>query len=112
MRSMVRTRWLVRVQSTFGTRKPMPVYLERSILALARIYINGGRRGYLLGMPPASRFAIHGVATDTSGTVWSVGEIELTGDLAGRYGFLLAVRPGGGLEPSRLCQPLHLRPQR
>jgi prolyl-tRNA editing enzyme YbaK/EbsC (Cys-tRNA(Pro) deacylase) len=27
--------------------------MERSILALAKIYINGGRRGYLLGMPPA-----------------------------------------------------------
>jgi prolyl-tRNA editing enzyme YbaK/EbsC (Cys-tRNA(Pro) deacylase) len=31
----------------------MPVYLERSVLGLARIYINGGRRGYLLGMDPA-----------------------------------------------------------
>ncbi len=30
----------------------MPVYLERSVLELPRIYINGGRRGYLLGMPP------------------------------------------------------------
>jgi len=39
--------------SPFGTRKPMPVYLERSVLELARIYINGGRRGYLLGMAPA-----------------------------------------------------------
>jgi prolyl-tRNA editing enzyme YbaK/EbsC (Cys-tRNA(Pro) deacylase) len=31
----------------------MPVYLERSVVALPRIYINGGRRGYLLGMDPA-----------------------------------------------------------
>jgi len=38
--------------SPFGLRKPMPVYVEKSILALERIYINGGRRGYLLGMPP------------------------------------------------------------
>jgi Cys-tRNA(Pro) deacylase len=45
--------YLVGGCSPFGTRKPMPVYLERSILALARIYINGGRRGYLLGMAPA-----------------------------------------------------------
>jgi prolyl-tRNA editing enzyme YbaK/EbsC (Cys-tRNA(Pro) deacylase) len=30
----------------------MPVYLERSVLALPRIYINGGRRGYLLGIEP------------------------------------------------------------
>ena len=37
----------------FATRRPMPVYLERSILELDRIYINGGRRGYLLGMRPA-----------------------------------------------------------
>ena len=39
--------------SPFGTRKPLPVYLERSVLALPRIYINGGRRGYLLAMEPA-----------------------------------------------------------
>jgi Cys-tRNA(Pro) deacylase len=45
--------YLVGGCSPFGTRRKMPVYLERSILALARIYINGGRRGYLLGMPPA-----------------------------------------------------------
>ncbi|HET9652838.1 MAG TPA: aminoacyl-tRNA deacylase [Usitatibacter sp.] len=38
--------------SPFGTRKAMPVYLERSVLELPRIYINGGRRGYLLGMDP------------------------------------------------------------
>jgi Cys-tRNA(Pro) deacylase len=45
--------YLIGGTSPFGTRKPMPVYLERSVLALARIYINGGRRGYLLGMDPA-----------------------------------------------------------
>jgi Cys-tRNA(Pro) deacylase len=39
--------------SPFGTRKRMPVYLERSVLALAKIYINGGRRGFLLGIAPA-----------------------------------------------------------
>jgi Cys-tRNA(Pro) deacylase len=39
--------------SPFGTRKPMPVYVERGVLALERIYINGGRRGYLVGVPPA-----------------------------------------------------------
>jgi Cys-tRNA(Pro) deacylase len=38
--------------SPFGTRKRMPVYMERSILALERIYINGGRRGFLLGIAP------------------------------------------------------------
>ena len=45
--------YLVGGCSPFGTRKPMPVYLERSILAAARIYINGGRRGYLVGIAPA-----------------------------------------------------------
>ena len=45
--------YLIGGTSPFGTRKAMPVYLERSVLALPRIYINGGRRGYLLGMDPA-----------------------------------------------------------
>ncbi|MTV40160.1 Cys-tRNA(Pro) deacylase [Duganella radicis] len=39
--------------SPFGTRKTMPVYVEDSILALETIYINGGRRGYLVGIKPA-----------------------------------------------------------
>jgi Cys-tRNA(Pro) deacylase len=38
--------------SPFGTKKTMPVYVEDSILALETIYINGGRRGYLVGMAP------------------------------------------------------------
>jgi Cys-tRNA(Pro) deacylase len=45
--------YLIGGTSPFGTRKSMPIYLERSVLALPTIYINGGRRGYLLGMPPA-----------------------------------------------------------
>jgi Cys-tRNA(Pro) deacylase len=45
--------YLIGGTSPFGTRKDMPVFLERSVLALARIYINGGRRGYLLGMDPS-----------------------------------------------------------
>jgi Cys-tRNA(Pro) deacylase len=45
--------YLVGGTSPFGTRKSMPVYLERSVLDLPRIYINGGRRGFLLGMPSA-----------------------------------------------------------
>ena len=45
--------YLIGGTSPFGTRKAMPVYLERSVLDLPRIYINGGRRGYLLGMDPA-----------------------------------------------------------
>jgi len=39
--------------SPFGTKKRMPVYLERSILELPKIYINGGRRGFLVGIAPA-----------------------------------------------------------
>jgi Cys-tRNA(Pro) deacylase len=38
--------------SPFGARKAMPVYVEASILELPRILINGGRRGYLVGMAP------------------------------------------------------------
>jgi Cys-tRNA(Pro) deacylase len=38
--------------SPFGTRKNMPVYVEDSILTLETIYINGGRRGYLVGIKP------------------------------------------------------------
>ena len=34
--------------SPFGTRKPLPIYMERSIAALPAIYINGGRRGLLV----------------------------------------------------------------
>jgi len=45
--------YLIGGTSPFGTRKAMPVYVERSILALEKIYINGGRRGYLIGLDPA-----------------------------------------------------------
>ena len=45
--------YLIGGTTPFGTRKTMPVYLERSVLDLERVYINGGRRGYLLGMRPA-----------------------------------------------------------
>ncbi len=38
--------------SPFGTRKAMPVYVESSVLALPRILINGGRRGFLVGIEP------------------------------------------------------------
>lgn len=39
--------------SPFGLKRALPVYLERSIAALPRIYINGGVRGYLVGLAPA-----------------------------------------------------------
>ena len=39
--------------SPFGTRKPLLIYAETSIFELDRIYINGGKRGYLVGISPA-----------------------------------------------------------
>lgn len=38
--------------SPFGTRHPMPIYMEGTILDLPKIYINGGRRGFLVGIRP------------------------------------------------------------
>ena len=45
--------YLVGGTSPFATRKAMPVYIEETILCLPKILINGGRRGYLLGLAPA-----------------------------------------------------------
>ncbi|WP_295958928.1 aminoacyl-tRNA deacylase [Rhodoferax sp.] len=44
--------YLVGGTSPFATRKTMPVYIEAAILELPRIAINGGRRGYLVGLDP------------------------------------------------------------
>lgn len=44
--------YLVGGTSPFGTRRQMPVYIEATILTLPRIAINGGRRGYLVGIHP------------------------------------------------------------
>jgi Cys-tRNA(Pro) deacylase len=46
------TGYMVGGTSPFGTRKEMPVFVERSILDLQRILINGGRRGFLVGVKP------------------------------------------------------------
>jgi Cys-tRNA(Pro) deacylase len=46
------TGYLVGGTSPFATRKPIPVYIERTILDLPTIYINGGSRGFLLGVAP------------------------------------------------------------
>ena len=45
--------YLVGGTSPFGTRKAMPVCVEKGILDLDRIYVNGGSRGFLLGLDPA-----------------------------------------------------------
>jgi Cys-tRNA(Pro) deacylase len=44
--------YLVGGTSPFGTRRAMPVYVEHTILDLPRIAINGGRRGFLIGIAP------------------------------------------------------------
>jgi Cys-tRNA(Pro) deacylase len=44
--------YMVGGTSPFGTKKAMPVYVEESILGLETIYINGGRRGFLIGIKP------------------------------------------------------------
>lgn len=44
--------------SPFGTRHPMPVYAEASITELPRIYINGGKRGYLVELEPKPALAL------------------------------------------------------
>jgi Cys-tRNA(Pro) deacylase len=46
--------------SPFGTKKAMPVFVEESILALETIYINGGRRGFLVGIAPSAVVAVLG----------------------------------------------------
>jgi Cys-tRNA(Pro) deacylase len=46
------TGYLVGGTSPFGTRTTLPVYMEETILDLPRIYINGGKRGYLVGIDP------------------------------------------------------------
>jgi Cys-tRNA(Pro) deacylase len=46
------TGYLVGGTSPFGTRKPMPVFMERTIADLDRIYVNGGRRGFLVSLAP------------------------------------------------------------
>ena len=47
------TGYMVGGTSPFGTRKVLPVYMERTIAGLDRLYVNGGRRGFLVSMSPA-----------------------------------------------------------
>ena len=46
------TGYMVGGTSPFGTRKPMPVYIEQTILDLKTVYVNGGRRGFLVALAP------------------------------------------------------------
>jgi Cys-tRNA(Pro) deacylase len=50
--------YLIGGTSPFGTRRAMPVYVEQTILDLEKIYINGGRRGYLVGIAPQWLLAV------------------------------------------------------
>ena len=50
--------YLVGGTSPFGTRREMPVYVERTVLELPRIWLNGGRRGYLIGIDPVVLTAV------------------------------------------------------
>jgi len=46
------TGYLVGGTSPFASKKPLPVYMEKTIVDLDRVYINGGKRGFLVGMSP------------------------------------------------------------
>ncbi|MBK6638513.1 MAG: Cys-tRNA(Pro) deacylase [Rhodocyclaceae bacterium] len=46
------TGYLIGGTSPFGTKKTLPIHLEKSILDLPLVYVNGGRRGYLVGVHP------------------------------------------------------------
>ena len=46
------TGYMVGGTSPFGTRKALPVYVERTILDLDTVYVNGGRRGFLVALAP------------------------------------------------------------
>jgi Cys-tRNA(Pro) deacylase len=55
--------YLVGGTSPFGTRRAMPVYIEGTILQLPWIAINGGRRGYLVGIDPQVCLTVLGAKT-------------------------------------------------
>lgn len=52
--------FLVGGTSPFGTRKVIPVYVEATVLDLPSLLINGGRRGYLVGITPTVLLAVLG----------------------------------------------------
>ena len=67
------TGYMVGGTSPFGTRKPMAVYVERTILDLDTVYVNGGRRGFLVAVSPGAFVTALGatpvdVAIASSGT--------------------------------------------
>jgi len=50
--------YLVGGTSPLGTRKALPIYVERSVLDLPTIYVNGGSRGFLVGVAPKALAAL------------------------------------------------------
>ncbi len=52
--------YMVGGTSPFGTRRAMPVYVEATVLELPKIVLNGGRRGYLVGIDPQVCVALLG----------------------------------------------------
>jgi Cys-tRNA(Pro) deacylase len=53
--------------SPFGTRKTLPVYVERTVLELERIYVNGGRRGLLVSVAPVELLRVlHATAVEAA----------------------------------------------
>lgn len=71
--------YLVGGTSPFGTKKAMPVYVEATILELPRIYINGGQRGYLVGIDPKVLVTLLGarpVQCATGGVVVAQGPLK------------------------------------
>ena len=55
--------------SPFGTRSKLPVYVEESILALDRIYLNGGKRGFLVEIAPAVLTVVLGATVVRVGVI-------------------------------------------
>lgn len=54
--------------SPFGLRKRLPIYLERSILELPEVWVNGGQRGYLVGLDPRELVRVLGpILVDAAG---------------------------------------------
>lgn len=71
--------YLVGGTSPFGTKKAMPIYVEATVLELPRIYINGGQRGYLVGIDPKSLVTLLGarpVQCATGGVVVAQGPLK------------------------------------
>jgi Cys-tRNA(Pro) deacylase len=54
------TGYMVGGTSPFGTRKAMPVYVERTILGLPQVFVNGGRRGFLVALDPQAFVTVLG----------------------------------------------------